>query len=283
MNTATFCLALLLTGAGEGPKTYPRPELLVEVETLAKPEAAKQFIILDARSAEKYAGGFIPRAVPVDHEDWSKTFAKTQDPKIWAKKIGALGIHNAAKLLVYEWILRYFGHKDVRLLNGGFKAWQDAKMPVSTDRIVSPDADYVIAPDRRRFATAEDVLKILKEKKVQIIDARSEKEFCGEAKLKNKRGGAIPGAMHLEWTEALDKKSGKFKGAAQLADIFKNAGIDVAKPSVTYCQSGARAAVMAFTLELMGAKDVANYYRSWSEWGNREDTPIVTPRNKVKE
>ena len=90
----------------------------------------------------------------------------------------------------------------------------------------------------------------------------------------------VPGALHLELTEAFDKQTQKFKSPAELALVLKNAGIDVARPTVTHCQSGGRSSVMAFTLELMGAKEVANYYRGWSEWGNAADTLIVTPKKK---
>ena len=88
----------------------------------------------------------------------------------------------------------------------------------------------------------------------------------------------MPGALHLEWADALDPTTKKFKNADDLAKLFKEAGIDLAKPSVTFCQSGGRASVMVFTMELMGAKEVANYYRSWSECGNAEQTPEATPK-----
>ena len=111
------------------------------------------------------------------------------------------------------------------------------------------------------------------------MDARSAKEFCGDD-VRAKRGGAIPGAKHLEWTDLLDPRTGKFKPAPELAKVFADAGIDPSKPTTTYCQSGGRASVLAFGLELMGGKDVRNYYRSWNEWGNDPDTPVATPKKK---
>ena len=118
------------------------------------------------------------------------------------------------------------------------------------------------------------ILDSLKGGTLQIIDARSEGEFCG-AEKHAKRGGAIPGARHLEWSELLDKVTHRFKGADELRRLFKEAGIDLEKPAAAHCQSGGRASVMVFGMELLGAKDVRNYYDSWSEWGNAEDTPIV--------
>jgi thiosulfate/3-mercaptopyruvate sulfurtransferase len=97
-----------------------------------------------------------------------------------------------------------------------------------------------------------------------------------------KRGGAIPGAKHLEWSDLLDKKTQRFKSPAALSRLFKQAGIDPKKPAVTYCQSGGRASVMAFALELMGAKGVQNYYPGWAEWGNAADTPVEKGKSRDK-
>ena len=131
-----------------------------------------------------------------------------------------------------------------------------------------------------RLATKDQILKSLDGGDLQVVDARSEKDFCGIDKLANKRAGAIPGAKHLEWTDLLDKETHRFKSPAELKKLFDAAGIKLDRPMATHCQSGGRAAVMAFGLELMGAEDVGNHYRIWSEWGNAEDTPVVTPMKK---
>ncbi len=163
------------------------------------------------------------------------------------------------------------------VLNGGWKAWQSAGGPVDNMNIKRIVEQAKLSAQPGRLATKDQVLEGLKDKRFQIIDARSDKEFCGETKT-TKRSGAMPGAIHLEWTDLLDAKTQRFKSQEELAKLFKDAGIDLNKPTVTYCQSGGRASVMAFGLELMGAKDVRNYYKSWAEWGNAEDTPIETPK-----
>jgi thiosulfate/3-mercaptopyruvate sulfurtransferase len=290
--SSVLTVSMLATASNDDPITYARPKLLMEVSELADAAIAKGFRILDARNKTKYGQGHIPGAVWVDHETWSKSFADQQDPKDWAKRIAALGIGDADAVVVYDdnlskdaarvwWILRYFGVKDARLLNGGWPAWTSAALPVSKHaEVVSAVTFSVRTADTGRLATKSAILDLLKDKKTQIIDARSEKEFCGDEKLKNKRGGAIPGAINLEWTDALDSKTQKFKSPAELTKILKDAGIDVTRPTVTHCQSGGRSSVMVFTLELMGAKDVSNYYRGWSEWGNDESLPIVQPKKK---
>jgi thiosulfate/3-mercaptopyruvate sulfurtransferase len=112
-----------------------------------------------------------------------------------------------------------------------------------------------------------------------LIDTRTTGEYCGESKLA-KRGGAIPTSKHLEWIDTLDARTGRFKDAAVLRKLFKDAVIDPSMPATTYCQSGGRASVMAFVLEMVSGKEARVYYRSWSEWGNDENTPIVTPPPK---
>src|SRR5262249_44162015 len=133
-----------------------------------------------------------------------------------------------------------------------------------------------------RLAAKEQLLAALKAgKPPQILDTRSTAEHCG-TEARAKRGGAIPGAKHLEWSDTLDR-DGRFKSASAIQKLLNQAGVDPAKPVTTYCQSGGRAALMAFVLELMGGKEVRNYYRSWSEWGKAREPPIANPRRRAKE
>ena len=111
----------------------------------------------------------------------------------------------------------------------------------------------------------------------QIVDARSNDEHCGVDTRDNKRGGAIPGAKHLEWSDLIDQDTHRFKSAAQLSKLFAQAGIDLSRPTASHCNGGGRAAVMVFGLQLMGAPQVRNYYRGWGEWGNADNTPIAVP------
>jgi thiosulfate/3-mercaptopyruvate sulfurtransferase len=257
MSLPLTCLALLLFPAAARPAAYPRPDLLVEAGDLAK---AKDFRVLDARGKGTYLDGHVPGAVWVDHVTWARAFddSRAKDAaRIW-------------------WILRYWGVRDVRLLNGGWRAWQAAGGPVEKGENRARALEVKLGPQVARLATKKQIVEGLGGKP-QILDARSADEFCGKADTA-KRNGAIPGAAHLEWSDTLDPKTGRFKSAGELTKLFKEAGIDPSRPATTYCQSGGRAAVLAFVVELMGGKEVRNYYRSWSEWGNAEDTPIVKPK-----
>jgi thiosulfate/3-mercaptopyruvate sulfurtransferase len=293
-HSVTLSALLLFAPAADEPKAprYPRAELLTEATELAKPDAARDLRVLDARPREKYDAGHVPGAVWVDHAAWSKLFAAGQERGPWAKKIGEVGIDTGTPVVVYDdaaakdaariwWILRYWGVKDVRLLNGGWGAWQAAGGAVGKDEPKVTATTPSLRAQGERLASKDDVLGLVKGKgkDVQIIDARSAAEHCGDEKLA-RRSGAIPGAVNLDWTDLVEKKSQRFKGPEELARLFKEAGIDVSKPAVAHCQSGGRSSVMIFAMELMGAKDVRNYYKSWAEWGNDPDTPIVTPKPK---
>lgn len=273
---------------------YPRGDLLVEPATLAKPEIAREFVILDARPRKQYDSGRIPGAVWVDAAAWAKAFDAGTDAAGWSARIGGLGIGPDPKVVVYDdvsfkdaarvwWILKYWGVKDARLLNGNWTGWKRAGLPIETGPPKPPaSAKFAAVPGSARLATKGLLLGALKDKSLQILDSRSHAEFCGVDKEKNKRHGAIPTAKHLEWIDLIDKDSQRFKGPEQLFALFQGAGIDLQRSTATHCQSGGRASVMVFGMELMGAKDASNYYASWAEWGNAEDTPIVVPEGAKK-
>jgi thiosulfate/3-mercaptopyruvate sulfurtransferase len=142
---------------------------------------------------------------------------------------------------------------------------------------------FAAKPRAERLATMQQLRESLESGSLQIVDARSEKEFCGIEQLNNKRAGAIPGAKHLEWIDLIDKETHRFKPATDLRSLFNDAGIDLTRPTAAHCQSGGRSSVMAFAMELMGAERVSNYYASWFEWSGAEDTPVVAGKPKQKD
>lgn len=288
--SATLSVLLSSIGtvlAAEGQ--YPRPDLLVEPAQLARPAVARRYVVLDARSREDYKQEHVPYAYWVDHDEWAKEFGDGENAAEWGRRIGELGIDANSKVVVYDdagmkdaariwWILRYWGVDDVRLLNGGWKTWKAEGFP-TTDNAVEPVAvEFNAVPRAKRLATTSQVLDLLADNKLQIVDARSEAEFCGMQKL-SERAGAIPGAKNLEWSDLIDQETHRFKTAGELRRLFADAGIALDRPTASHCQSGGRASVVAFGLELMGAGDVRNYYRGWSEWGNLEHTPVAKPEN----
>lgn len=273
------CAALACAEA----ERYPREQLLIEPAELA--QRRQSMVVLDARSREAYEAGHVPGARWVDHGTWSKAFGDGGNVAAWEQRIGKLGIDNDSAVVVYDdqmaknaariwWILRYYGVQDAQLLNGGWVGWKAAELPTEKKPASPQPASFQAKEQPDRLASTEEVLASLKRGDLQILDVRSFGEHCGTNKLSNARGGAIPGAKHLEWSELIDPETHRFKSPAEIKKLFAEAGIELDQPTATHCQSGGRASVSAFGLELMGAEGVQNYYRGWSSWGNDAKTPI---------
>jgi thiosulfate/3-mercaptopyruvate sulfurtransferase len=279
----------LLFYAADQPAAYARADLLVEPADLAH---AKNLRILDARGKGKYVDGHVPGAVWIDATTWARAFGEGEDQAGWEKRIGALGITTETPVAIYDdsqskdaarmwWILRFWGVKDVRLVNGGWRGYVASGGPVEKGEITPAAVATTLSPRRDRLATKVQLKDMVRAggASSQIVDTRSAGEYCGTEQTA-KRNGAIPGSAHLEWSDTLDPKTGRFKSAEELTRLFREAGVDAHKPAVTYCQSGGRASVLAFVLELMGGTEVRNYYKSWADWGNDPETPVVKPEPK---
>jgi thiosulfate/3-mercaptopyruvate sulfurtransferase len=262
--------ASLLAPAAD-PAKYARPDLLVEVADLKD----GKFVVLDVRSAAKYGAQHVPGAASAPVGVWAKAIDDGKaDAAFWKAALAALGVTPKSTVVVYSsdwreaarawWALKLAGVPDVRVLNGGWRAYLDAKLPTSTEPTTPKAADPAEWKPEPRLAVLADVVKLADGKAACIVDARTATEF---------ERGRVPGAKPLDWAELVDDKTQKVKPAADLAKLFEGAKIDLAKPCVTYCQGGGRAAVMAFALELMGAKDVRNYHKSWGEYGSDKDAP----------
>src|SRR5581483_153017 len=195
MHLQLIPLALLLAGpadaADRGPTAYPRAGLLIEARELADPKAAERFRVLDARGKHRYQAGHVPGAVWVDQTTWSREFARGQEPEAWGQRLGRLGIDAETPVVVYDdnsakdaarvwWILRYWGVRDVRLLNGGWRAWEAGGGMASTEEPAVPAKHPRLEPQSDRLARKEYVLGEVRGKRSQILDARSTGEYCGQ-------------------------------------------------------------------------------------------------------
>ena len=243
---------------------------------------------LDLRPAEQFAVSRIPTAVHLDL--WGVSLIDTSDAPLRAfmwmiRHLFELrGVTPDRPIIVYEsnsgvraaravWFLEYFGHPDVQLLDGGFDVWQKEGRPVETTAPVAPEAstwDPVL--DASKLATWRDVSGVLGDARTAIVDTRSDAEYYGET-VRAKRGGAIPGAVHLEWTNNL-APDGRFKSAEELRAMYASLGVTPDRDVIAYCQGGYRAAHTYLALRRAGFENVRNYTGSWKEWGDREDLPL---------
>ena len=264
----------------------PRPAL-VSHDALQKRLGNANLRLLDARSKADYEKGHIPGAVWVDARAAQTLAARPgglTDRASWEAWLAPLGIAPGSEVLVYDdqrqreaariwWLLRYLGFDHVGLIDGHFPYWQSSGRPVTRETPKVAPQPVKVAFRADRHATQEEVLVALKKGATHVIDARSRGEYTGEARM-SKRGGHIPAACHLEWSDLVDR-DGRFLDPSALRARLEKLGITAGEPVITHCQSGGRASVDAFALERLGLP-TRNYYLGWSDWGNTEQTPVAT-------
>jgi len=275
-------------------KGYANPQLVLSPQELASlleanPDGKPQ--LLDLRPPEAYAAGHIPSAIHIDL--WGVSLIDT-DPAplkafMWMIEhvMAVHGVNASTPVVVYDehsgvraarafWFLEHFGHPAVRLLDGGFNAWVAAGLPVTRESAPPPKSEWTGGRNEQTLATWKDVKNAIGSTDAVIVDTRTDAEHEGSL-VRARRGGAVPGAVHIEWTRNLGE-SGEFKPASELKKMYTDAGVTPEREVITYCQGGYRAANSYLALRLLGYPRVRMYIGSWKEWGDREDLPIELPQ-----
>jgi thiosulfate/3-mercaptopyruvate sulfurtransferase len=274
-------------------KGFPNAHLLVTPHDLAHAvgqAASPRPLVLDMRPPDAYTAGHVPSAIHLDL--WGVSLIDTDPAPLKAfmwmiEHVFAIhGVESSTPIVVYDeqsgvraarafWFLEYFGHPSVRLLDGGFNAWVRAGLPVARDAEPARVTEWTGRREEGTIATWTQVRDAIGHPDTVFVDARSDGEYCGTM-VRAKRGGAVPGAVHIEWTRNLTP-DGDFKPAEELHQMYTSAGVTPDRQVITYCQGGYRAAHSYLALRLLGYPRVRNYVGSWKEWGDREDLPIETP------
>lgn len=252
---------------------------------------ARRPLVLDLRPPEQYTQGHVPTAHHLDL--WGVSLIDT-DPAplkafMWMIEhvLQTHGVDANTPVVVYDdqsgiraarafWFLEYFGHPSVRMLDGGYTAWTAAGFEVTRDAVAPPKSEWSARPQAHTMATWREVRTAIGKGDSVILDTRSEGEYCGTT-VRAARGGAVPGAVHIEWTRNLTP-AGDFRPASELRKMYEDAGVTPEREVITYCQGGYRAAHSYVALRLLGYPRVRNYVGSWGEWGNREELPVEVPK-----
>ena len=241
-----------------------------------------------------YAEAHIPGAIGFD---W-KTDLQDQvrrdflGPEAFGELFGSRGISNDHTIVLYGdrnnwfaaytyWYLKYYGHDDVKLVNGPREKWISENRPIEGDVRTYDATTFTAQPGDASIRARRDEVFAALESDTRLVDVRSPQEFSGELiampgyeQEGAQRGGHIPGAASVPWAQSVTE-DGTFKSADDLAKLYRDKGVANGNDIIAYCRIGERSAHTWFVLhELLGKEHVKNYDGSWTEWGNLVDVPV---------
>jgi thiosulfate/3-mercaptopyruvate sulfurtransferase len=275
---------------------YANPEVLVTTEWVANHfnDPNLRLVEIDVDTSA-YEQGHIPGAVGWN---WQTQLQDTlrrdlADQRSFSQLAGNAGITPQTTVILYGdnnnwfaawgfWQMKYYGHNDVRLMNGGRKKWLEEKRTITTDAPKVQPTNYAAkTPDASIRAKREDIFSVLERRSpAQMVDVRSVDEFSGKVIAPPgmtetaQRGGHIPGAANIPWAQAV-AEDGTFKPADALRQLYGGKGVTGDQEVIAYCRIGERSSHTWFVLKyLLGYKNVRNYDGSWTEWGNLVGAPI---------
>lgn len=239
----------------------------------------------------EYDAAHIPGAVFFDQdvvvEPDSKLPHTLPRPRVFEQHASSMGITADDTIIVYDgpgfysaprvwWMFRVMGAKKVHLLEGGFDRWKAEGRPITAEPTKIAGAVFYARFDKNGVVSFDEMLRIVERGEVQIADARSPGRFKGTEPEPRSgiRSGHMPGAKNVPVASL--SENGRLLPPEQLRALFETAGIDLSRPVVTSCGSGVTAAAVSFALQSLGHKETRLYDGSWTEWGGRPDTPVVT-------
>jgi thiosulfate/3-mercaptopyruvate sulfurtransferase len=283
---------------------YKHPEVLVSTEWAAQNlnNPKIRFVEVDVDTTA-FDQGHIPGAVGWNWQTQLQDNVRRDliEKAELERLLGASGISNDTTILLYGdnnnwfaayafWQLKYYGHKDVKLINGGRKKWLEEKRQLTTEAAqVTPTTYRAAERDESVRARKEEVSAVVEGRKAgQLVDVRSVDEFTGKIiappgmSETAQRAGHIPRAANIPWGQAANE-DGTFKSFEALEKLYQGKGIDGKDEVIAYCRIGERSSHTWFVLKyLLGYNDVRNYDGSWTEWGNLIGAPVVNEQVESK-
>jgi thiosulfate/3-mercaptopyruvate sulfurtransferase len=249
----------------------------------------RNLLIVDTRPFSSYADSHIPGAVNIDlmQFHWIDTSKQgiTQFNKQAKLLLSNIGISKNKLVVFYDdvsgmsaargvWLLLYFSHDRVAMLNGGLNRWKEEGFKTETRTRQFVHSNFSGRPDPKILADLTRIKSAIKNKKAIIIDTRSKEEYEGSV-VRAARAGHIPTAINIDWNDNLEQDI--FKSPDKLEQIYK---IPRDAKVITYCQGGYRAANSFVVLKMLGYKNAKMYLGSWSEWGNKPGLPVEKSSRK---
>jgi thiosulfate/3-mercaptopyruvate sulfurtransferase len=274
---------------------YAHPEVLVSTDWAASHLSDPKIRLVEVDvDTSAYEQGHIAGAVGWNWQTQLQDGVRRDllDQAAWEELLGRSGISNDTTIVLYGdnnnwfaayafWQLKYYGHEDVRLLNGGRKKWLEEKRPLVKDVPQFAPAKYrAKSPDESIRARREQVYSAVEKRSSKLVDVRSADEFTGKIIAPPgmtetaQRAGHIPSAVNVPWSQAANE-DGTFKSADALRQLFGGKGVSGDGEVIAYCRIGERSSHTWFALKyLLGFTNVRNYDGSWTEWGNLVGAPI---------
>ena len=275
---------------------YAHPESLVTTDWVAEYGSDDNVRLVEVDvDTSSYDKGHIAGAVGWDwHSQLQQTVRRDLVNKEDLEKLlGSAGIDNSTTIVLYGdnnnwfaawafWQLKYYGHDQVKLMNGGRAKWEAEGKPLTSSPANPGSKSYQAkAPNENIRAYRDQVLSKVNAGGISLVDVRAPAEFSGELLAPEnlpqegaQRGGHIPGAANIPWGQAV-AEDGTFKSADDLQALYGGKGIDGSKETIAYCRIGERSSHTWFVLtQLLGHQNVRNYDGSWTEWGSIVGAPI---------
>ena len=271
--------------------TSPALPLLMEAEQLAAllGSADHQLLILDTSSADNYAKHHVPGAIHITPKALQcgspPTPGKLPSVEQLTELFSRVGLSADKHVIAYDdegggwagrliWTLDVLGHHNYSYLNGGLPAWVNEGHPLETQINQGEATDYKVSIDQKPIAEIDNIVPNLGSDTMAIWDARSAAEYNG-TKVVAKRGGHIPGAVNIDWLELMDRdRNMRLVDLEQLQQRLNTLGLSKDKQIITHCQTHHRSGLSYLAMKILAYPNIKGYHGSWSEWGNREDTPI---------